>query len=46
LKNGYLYLNGTLKLTAVEPGRFVTADNEEVRVDGKELCAGNRRYTR
>lgn len=46
LKNGYLYLNGTLKLTAVEPGRFVTADNEEVRVDGKELWVGNRRYTR
>jgi CubicO group peptidase (beta-lactamase class C family) len=46
IKNGCLYLNGALKLSAVEPGRFVTADNEEVRVDGKELFVGNRRYVR
>jgi len=46
LKNGYLYLNRTLKLTMAEPGRFVTTDNEEVRVDGQELFVGSRRYAR
>jgi len=46
LKNGYLYLNGTLKLTTLEPGRFATADNEEVRVDGQALFVGNKRYSR
>lgn len=46
LRNGYLYLNGALKLSETEPGRFVTADNEEVRVEGEELTVGQRRYRR
>jgi hypothetical protein len=35
-----------LKLTEVEAGRFTTADNEDVRADGRALIVGNRRYAR
>jgi len=46
VRNGYLYLNRSLKLIELEAGRFTTADNEDVRADGRALIAGNRRYTR
>jgi len=46
VRNGYLYLNRSLKLIELEAGRFTTADNEDVHADGRALIAGNRRYTR
>jgi CubicO group peptidase (beta-lactamase class C family) len=44
LKNGYLYLNGELKLTEIKPDFFVTADVEAVIFKGEQLSVGNLLY--
>ena len=46
LKNGYLYLNGELKLTELKPDFFVTADGEAVIFKGEQLSVGNLLYSK
>ena len=44
LKNGYLYLNGGLKLTEMKSGFFITADGDSVVVTNERLSVGNKVY--
>ena len=44
LRNGYLYLDGVLKLTEVKPGFFITADGDSVVFTSERLSVGNKVY--
>lgn len=45
-KNGYLYLNGQLKLTETRPEFFITADGEAVIFKDERLSVGNKLYSK
>jgi hypothetical protein len=44
-ENGYLYLNGRLKLIEMKPGFFITADGDAVIFEDDELSVGNKLYS-
>jgi len=46
LENGYLYLNGELKLTELNPNFFIAADGEAVVFKDEQLTIGNKLYVR
>ena len=46
LENGYLYLNGELKLTESKPDFFFTADGEAVIFKDEVLSVGNKLYSK
>ena len=46
LRNGYLTIDGALRLHQDSDGRFLLADGELVELDGERLVIGNRRYGR
>ncbi len=46
LENGYLYLNGELKLTELSPNFFIAADGEAVIFKDEQLSVGNKLYVR
>jgi hypothetical protein len=45
-QNGYLYLNGQLKLTETRPDFFITADGEAVIFKDERLSIGNKLYSK
>jgi CubicO group peptidase (beta-lactamase class C family) len=45
-KNGYLYLNGELKLIETKPDFFITADGDAVIFKNERLSVGNKLYAR
>jgi hypothetical protein len=45
LENGYLYLNGELKLTEIKPN-FFAAEGEAVIFNDEQLSVGNKIYVR
>lgn len=46
LENGYLYLDGRLKLTEIKPDFFIAADGEAVIFKDEQLSVGNKLYVR
>lgn len=46
LENGYLYLNGELKLTEIRPDFFIAADGEVVIIRDERLSVGNKLYSK
>ncbi|HEV2803051.1 MAG TPA: serine hydrolase domain-containing protein [Pyrinomonadaceae bacterium] len=46
LENGYLYLNGELKLAERTPDFFIAADGEAVIFKDEQLSVGNKLYVR
>ena len=46
LENGYLYLNGELRLTELRPDFFLTADGEAVIFKGEHLSVGDKLYSK
>ena len=46
LENGYLYLNGELKLTDTKPDFFIAADGEVVIFKDEQLSIGNKLYSK
>ena len=46
LKNGYLYLNGELRLIETKPDFFITADGDAVIFKDAELSVGNKVYSK
>jgi hypothetical protein len=44
LENGYLYLNGELRLTETKPDFFTTADGDTVVFTDRRLLVGNKVY--
>ena len=44
-KNGYLYLNGELKLIETKPDFFLTADGDAVIFKNERLSVGNKLYS-
>jgi CubicO group peptidase (beta-lactamase class C family) len=44
LKNGYLYLNGQLRLIETKPDFFITADGDAVIFKDERLSVGNKLY--
>jgi hypothetical protein len=46
LENGYLYLNGELKLTEIRPDFFIAADGETVIFRDERLSVGNKLYSK
>jgi hypothetical protein len=45
-ENGYLYLNGELKLIEAKPDFFITADGDAVVFKDEGLSLGNKLYSR
>ena len=46
LKNGYLYLNGELRLIETKPDFFITADGDAVVFNDERLSVGNKLYSK
>jgi hypothetical protein len=44
LENGYLYLNGEVRLKEIRPDFFIAADGEAVIVRRERLSVGNKLY--
>ena len=45
-ENGYLYLNGNLKLTETKPDFFITADGDAVIFKNERFSVGNKLYSK
>ncbi len=45
-ENGYLYLNGELKLVETKPDFFITADGDAVIFKNERMSVGNKLYSR
>lgn len=45
-ENGYLYLNGELKLIETKPDFFITADRDAVIFKNERVSVGNKLYSR
>ena len=45
-ENGYLYLNGELRLTETKPDFFITADGDAVLIKDGRLSVGNKLYSK